>query len=319
MNYCEYTNFARHSQSGNNVSSVTSTLGELLNDNLLKTVDLESYRILILSAPMPKQVRLETNYTLNCDAKLKQESMAMEVTSELLRCSSVPDTHRKDTYFSDLMLHCFRAYQSTGASASGLKHFLTSLLHSILAKEKFMRFSPDAMFDLWSVVAKNRGPMSVELSKQLEHRLSTLFTLADGQGSWAVYRRICSLSPTVFVNIWLNLQLETGGLNNENGCSLLQSVLQYDCSQFSCLLHLFASISSNGRLAKLWESGYLDSIAATFVQQSNQQNDARAIIADTSFAEVASMIGRRFLVLLGRKVSDFSMLDLSMVSVLALF
>ncbi len=72
-------------------------------------------------------------------------------------------------------------------------------------------------------------------------------------------------------------------------------------------------------MTKLWESGYLDSIAATFVQQSNQQNDARVIIADTSFAEVASMIGRRFLVLLGRKVSDFSMLDLSMVSVLALF
>jgi hypothetical protein len=258
---------------------------------------------LMNSALMSKEFSSEKEYLLNCAGSSKPSSIALEVTSELLRCSLVP-TRLDGTFVSDLILHCCHAFQSKDERTLGLKHFLVVLLHALITNEKFVGFSPTTVFDLWSAVASNlSSKMTIEFSIQLERILSALFMADDGQGAWAIYQRICSSSPTAFTDRWLNVQLEKGEVNFEHGCFLLQSVLEYDCSQFACLLNLFTSVGSDDRTTTLWERGRLDTIAATFVLQTKKQN-AKSIIADASFADVLSNISRRFLALLCNKVSE---------------
>jgi hypothetical protein len=286
------------------MSSVATRLEELLNSNVCEIIDSEGYMTLLLSASMSKMFSFETEHLLKYAPLSKPSSIAMKVSSELVRCSFVP-THRDLTFVSELMSHCFHAIQSKDERTFSLKNFLVALLHAFYENEKFVGLSPDAMFDLWSALARNfEHVMTAELSTRLESILSSLFSAEDGQGAWIVYQRICSLSPTMFAEIWLNIQLETVKVNHVHGHSLLRSVLEYDCSQFSCLLNLFTSIGSDGKVATLWDSGRLDTVAATFVIQTNKQRDAKSLIADASFAEVTSTISRRFMALLISKVRE---------------
>ena len=256
---------------------------------------------------MSKELSFET--VLNCVALSKPAPIGMELTSELLGCSVVL-THRDSTFGSDLVSHCFHAFQSNDDRTADLRHFLIVVLHAIFANdEKSVGPSPGAMFDLWSSVARNvTDTMRVEFCIRLEYILSALFKVDEGNGAWVVYQRICKLSPTKFAEIWLNVQLQKGESKYESECSLLRSVLEYDCSQFSCLLSMFARIGSDYKMTTLWDSGSLDTITAAFVVQTNKQKDAKSIIANASFAEIAPTICSRFMALLSNKVSECKML-----------
>lgn len=279
----------------------------MYNSHSRKTAEMETIIILLLSAPMTKEFDVEISDLLNRDAKIKPDSIAMEVSSALLRCSLVRTNH-ESSFISDVLRFCADAFKSTDPHTSGLKHFLLMILmHTIPAKEKAASFSlpPGAMFDLWAILAGNpTTEMSVKICLRLESCLSALFGATCGRGAWVVYQRVCSITPKVFVNLWLN-SLEKVEASYDYTSSLLQSVLKYDCSQFYCLSSLFISIVNDSKIAKLWDSGALDAAAATFVLQTYKQKAAKEIIAHSSWADVASIVGRKFLALLVRKVSAY--------------
>lgn len=269
--------------------------------------------VLLLSSSLSKTFSFETEFSLNCVTLSKPSSIAMEVTSELMRCL-VP-TSRDVKFISDLISRCVYAFHLEDERTVDLKNFLITLLHTIYEKGQFMGFEPDAIFDLWLASASNlANALTVEFSIRLECILSALFSAEDGQGAWAVYQQVCSLSPTTFMELWLNIQLKKGTVNTEDGYSLLRSVVEYDCSQFSCLLNLYSSIGYDEKVTTLWDSGILDSVTAAFVTQSSTQRGAKAIIADASFIDVASTISRRFIALLNNKVRECKILDGRLVS-----
>lgn len=290
----------------------------MFNSNVCNTTDAESYMVMLLSSSLSKTFSFETEFLLNCVTLSKPSSIAMEVTSELMRCL-VP-TSRDVKFVSDLMSHCVYAFQMEDERTADLKNFLITLLHTIHEKGKFMGFEPGAIFDLWLALASNpTNALTVEFSIRLECILSALFSAEDGQGAWNVFQQLCRLSPTTFMELWLNIQLKKGKVNSEDGYSLLRSVLEYDCSQFSCLLNLYTSIGYDDKVTTLWESGVLDSVTAAFVTQSSMQEGAKSIIADASFIDVASTISRRFIALLNNKVRECKILDGRLVSLERLF
>jgi hypothetical protein len=282
-----------------------SRLGLMINSHFFKTAETETIILLVLSAPRTKKFDVKISDLLNRYDKIKSESIAMEVVSALLICSLVGSNH-ESAFISEVLRFCNDAFKSTDHCTSNLQHFLLMILmRAMPVKEKSPSFPflPGAIFDLWATIAGNlTSNMSVKNCFRLENWLSTLFgTPTCGHGAWIVYQRVCRITPKVFVDLWLNT-IEAKE-SYDYTTSLLQSVLIYDCSQFSCLSSLFTSIANNSKMAKLWDSGALDAVAATFVLQTNKQKAAKEIIESSPWAEMASIVGRRFLVQLARNVS----------------
>jgi hypothetical protein len=270
-----------------------------------KSAEMETIIIILLSAPATKELDVEISDLLNRNSNIKPESIAMQVVSALLRCSLARANH-ESTFLSDVLRFCSDAFKSTDPHISGLKHFLLMILmHVMPAEEKSTSFSfpPGAMFDLWAAIAVNLTTMmSVKICHRLEYCLSAFFGATCGQGAWVVYQKVCSMTPKVFVTLWLNT-VEKADANDHYTASLLQSVLDYDCSQFCCLSSLFANIANDPNMTKLWDGGALDAAAAAFVLQTYKQKAAKEIHAHSSWAEAVAIIGRKFLDLLVRKVS----------------
>ena len=270
--------------------------------------------VLLLSAARSKRFGFEGKALLHRDDKMKPESIGMGVVSELLRCSLVPDNDEEGTFITDVWRYCSSALRSDEVHTSGLRDFLLMiLLHTMSAKENSKNsspFPPGAMFDLWASVAGNlTTKLAVEFCLRLEDCLAALFDAMDGQRTWAVYQRVCSLTPQVFVNLCMNTLCKRRESGDDNESTLLTPMLEYDCSNFSCLSTLFASIDADARMVKLWDCGDLDLVAAAFVLQTHKQKGASTIIATEPFPQVASIIGRRFLAIFSQKVSYCTTLD----------
>jgi hypothetical protein len=293
-----------------NVSGIASRLGFMFNSHFFKTAETETIVLLALSAPTTRQNGVEIFDLLNRYDKIKPESIAMEVASALLR-SSLVEVNHESAFLSDVLRFCNDAFKLNVPHTSNLKHFLLMILiHVMPVKEKSTSFPflSGAIFDLWTTIAGNlTSNMSIKICLRLENWLSTLFVTSTCEhGAWIVYQRVCRMTPKVFVNLWLN----TIDAKESSECtaSLLQSVLIYDCSQFCCIPSLFTSIANDSKMAKLWDSGALDAVAATFVLQTNKQKAAKDIITSSSWAEMASIVGRRFLVQLAKTVSAYEMM-----------
>ncbi|KAL3807850.1 hypothetical protein ACHAXA_009878 [Cyclostephanos tholiformis] len=290
-----------------NVSGIASRLGFMFNSHFFKTAETETIVLLALSAPTTRQNGVEIFDLLNRYDKIKPESIAMEVASALLR-SSLVEVNHESAFLSDVLRFCNDAFKLNVPHTSNLKHFLLMILiHVMPVKEKSTSFPflSGAIFDLWTTIAGNlTSNMSIKICLRLENWLSTLFVTSTCEhGAWIVYhQRVCRMTPKVFVNLWLN----TIDAKESSECtaSLLQSVLIYDCSQFCCIPSLFTSIANDSKMAKLWDSGALDAVAATFVLQTNKQKAAKDIITSSSWAEMASIVGRRFLVQLAKTDQD---------------
>ena len=84
--------------------------------------------------------------------------------------------------------------------------------------------------------------------------------------------------------------------------TLLSAVLRYDCSKFSCLATLLSHPPNNDSFMKLWNSGHLDNIVASFILQMKAQKITMEISTNT--------IGERFIALLDEEVSVYCLLTL---------
>lgn len=281
-------------------------LGLMINSQFHKTAETETIILLILSAPRTKKLYLKISGLLSRYDNIKSESVAMEVVSALLRFSLVGAPH-ESAFVSDVLRFCNDAFKSPDHYTSNLKHFLLMILmRAIPVNEKSSSspFLPGEIFDLWATLAGNlTSNMSVKICIRLENWLSTLFgeTPACVYGAWIVYQRVCRMTPKVFVDLWLNT-IEAKE-SYDHTTSLLQSLLIYDCSLFCCLPSLFTCIANNSKMAKLWDNGALDATTATFVLQTIKQKAAKNIFESSLWAEMASIVGRRFLVQLARNVS----------------
>jgi len=227
--------------------------------------------------------------------------MTMGVVSELLRCTLVPESIDKGTFTADIWRYCSSALQSNKArKISGLRDFLLLILLSTMpikgnSKEP-ASFPAGEMFDLWALVAGQlENKLAVEFCLRLEDSLAALFDETDGLRTWRVYRRVCSLIPQVFINLWMKTVLKSVEVGVDVKSALLPSILEYDCSNFSFLSNLFQNINADAEMANMWECGHLDELASTFVLQTFKQKDANKIIATEHFQEAGIMIGRRFL------------------------
>ena len=205
---------------------------------------------------------------------------------------------------------CVGAFKSSDPRTSSLKQFLMMILmHTIHNSEESAPFTyrPDVIFDLWAAIAGNSTTdMSVKICHQLEDYLSALFGSKCGHGAWIVYERVVSITPADFVKLWLNTR-ERVESNNDEATSLLGVVLKYDCSQFSCLACSFSSINDervntchNSVMAKLWDSGSLDAVVATFVLQANKQGTIDNFFNEDSWW--VDIVGKKFIALLVSKV-----------------
>lgn len=267
---------------------------------------MQTTMILLLSATRSKRFDLRVKSLLDCDNTTEADTMGMGVVSELLRCSTI---QQDNPLIADIWRYSSSALQSNDTCTSSLRDFLLMIMmHTMPAKHNSKQSSPFTqgdMFDLWSLIAGNlTSGLSVEFCLQLEDCLAALFETMDGQGTWDVYQRVCRLTPKVFVNLSLNTLRERKDPGSDSGSTLLQSVLAYDCTNFSCLSSLFASIDTDSKMVKLWDSGRLDLTAATFVIQTYKQKGASETITSEFFAEAAGLIGRRFLSLLSQQVSN---------------
>jgi len=289
-------------ETGDNVSGVVSRLAALFNTHSLKSADMESTMILLLSAARSNLIDFEVKSLLGCDDTMKAGSVGMAVVSELLRCSVVPANREGKPFIVDVWRYCSSALQSN-YDTSGLRDFLLMIMmHTMPDKTDSKVTSPfplGEMFDLWALMAgKLTDKLALDFCLRLEDYLASLFRMKDGQGTWAVYQRVCSLTPKVFVDLFLNTLQEREESDYDGGATLLQSMLEYDCSGFSCLSNLFGSMEADAKLEKLWDGGHLDLTAATFILQTVKQKGACDIVASAYFAEAAGVIGRRFLDLL---------------------
>lgn len=271
----------------------------------LNLEDMESVIAMLLSAASAKQFGFDFKQLSNFGDEAQPSSIGMKVASELLKCSMIP-SDRGGTFLTDVWKYCSSALQSNEVCMPALRDFLMIVLLNTMPAENISSpFPPGAMFDLWALVAGNVATkLAAQFCHRLEVSLAALFEAIDGQGTWSVYRRVCSMTPLVFVNLCLNSLLKRDEFINDSDCSLLPSVLKYDCSSFICLTSLLASIDTDSSMSTSWDSGRLDGIAATFVMETSKQKEANKIIAAQSFADAAQVIGRRFLILLAQKVSD---------------
>ena len=281
--------------------------------------DMESNMLLLLSAvTRSKQSRSEES-VLDCDAGTtnNESTTSMKLVSELLRCSLIP-TKYPSTFTADICKFCLDALQSKNAEA-GFKGFLLFvLLHILPSTDDDLSISssslpPGTMLDLWATLAGNlSSKVAVECCLRLEDCLIATFDGMTGQGAWDVYQRILhNLTPQLFVDLsWKTVQERAVHENvrdtvriRESSQSFLRSILEYDCSEFSNLSSLFASMGKDAKLVKIWECGCLDAVAATFMLQSYKQKGAKAVIKNESFGDAASVIGKRFATLLKDHVS----------------
>lgn len=283
-------------QTGDDVAGVISRLGLLYNTNDCKTAELETIVLMLLSSPTIGKYTTEMTDFLTYDAKLKQRSIAMGVASALLRCSLIRASH-ESTFMVNVWRYCIAAFKSSDSSISSLKQFLMLILmHTINNGEESTPFiyPPDVMFDLWAAIAGNAATdMSVKICHRLENRLSALLGSKCGHGAWIVYQRVISITPTIFVQLWLNTRERTES-NYDDTTSLLEVVLEYDCSQFSCLACLY------DELLDTYHSGTVDAVAATFVLQANKQGSIDNFMnIDSCWVDI---VGKKFIVLLVSKV-----------------
>jgi hypothetical protein len=296
-------------QRGDDVAGVISRLRLLYDTNICKTADMETIVVMLLSSPTIGKYTAEITNLLTCDAKLKQSSIAMGVASALLRCSLSGASH-ESTFMVDVWRFCVAAFKSSDLSISSLKQFLMFLLmHTIHNGEESTPFTypPDVMFDLWAAIAgSSTNDMSVKICHRLENCLSALFESECGHGAWIVHQRVISITPTNFVKLWLNTR-ERAESNYDETTSLLEVVLEYDCSQFSCLACSFASINDelvdtchNSVMAKLLDSGALNAVAATFVLQANKQGSIDNFMNIDS--RWVAIVGKKFIALLVSEV-----------------
>ena len=282
--------------------------------------DMESNMLLLLSAVTrrAKQSRLEASVS-DCDAGTTNESTtSMKLVSELLRCSLIP-TNCSSTFTTDICKFCLDALQPNNAEANFKDFLLLILLHILPSKDDDLSTSssslpPGTMLDLWATLAGNLSTkVAVECCLRLEDCLIATFDGMIGQGAWDVYQRILhNLTPQVFVDLCVKTVQERAVPENardtvrirESSQSLLRSILEYDCSEFSYLSSLFASMGKDLKMVKIWKRGCLDAVAATFMLQSYKQRGAKAVTENESFVDAASVIGKRFATLLKDHVSE---------------
>ena len=280
-----------------------SWLVAIYNSNYLNFVEKESIAILLVAAPKSSLCCLDSELKalLNSNDRIKRDSFSRLVVSELLRCSLVPETDGVSTFFTDIWRHCSRVLQPDVAHI-GPKDFLYMvLLHTLPDRELSnnpSQFPSAVMLDLWVLLAGNlTTKLATKCCLRLEDHLAKLFKAMDAS-TWTLYQRVCSLTPHVFVNLCIETLLKRKEFSNCHSSHLLSSVLEYDCSNFSCLIRMFTSIDSDDRMAELWNRGWLDQVAATFVLQTSKQPGARGMVATQPFVLVAGIIARRFLTLL---------------------
>ena len=287
-------------------SDVVAPLSAIVNSDALNPADRKIILFILQSASKSRQLSPKFKAL-----KMTAESTSMGVVSDMMCCTS-STSHNNTTFTNDIWQYCLNALQSD-TSPSSLRDFLLKvLLHTMPAKENFIdcTYPPEAVFDLWALVAGNLGTKLA--AKQLVHRcclslegiLSTLFTSADAEGMWAVHQRVCALTPHDVVDLCLDSMPLKDETDTES--RLLPSLLEYDCSNFSGLTSIFSGIDPKYptlKMEELWNSGHLDDIAATFVTQACKQKSASNIIETESFARSASVIGKRFLTLLSQQVS----------------
>ena len=248
---------------------------------------------------------------LDCPNETKRNLVSYGLVRELLQCSARSTTNAKSSIANVWRLSS-NLLQSDNENISNLRDFLLKIMmHTIPDKnglESSSPLPPDEMFGLWSTVAKKLPTkLAVDFCLQLEDCIAAYFNEGnDGHQAWTVYQKICKLSPDTFVDLFmktLSRRIESIGAGEP---SLLSCVLEYDCSNFSCLADFFMKIHSDKVMIKLWTGGQLDHIAITFVLQACKQKSANDIIAGVSFAKAAEIFGKRFLTLLTTQVSDWA-------------
>lgn len=281
-------------ENGDHISENISMLLPMFKTSSNNTDEMESNLILLLAAARSKRPELEVKSMIECDETTTEEP---RLISELLRCSLISGKFEA-SFINGICNYCLRAFQSVDTDTS-LKDFLLTILLYTLPSKDGVGPSPGALFDLWAAIAGDlSNKTQVECCFRLEDCLVSTFNSIDGQGCWAVYQRICDLTPEVFVDLWVKTMLKRDN-PGDFGRSILQSVIEYDCSEFSCLSSLF---TANGtRIATLWNSGFLDDVAAAFVLQICKQKDSKAIMDNKPFKDAAVNIGLRFLALLANE------------------
>lgn len=269
--------------------------------------------LLLLSGAKSRGFGDKTAPLLESDAKTKPESMGLGVASAVLR-SSLVHTNSEGTFIAEVWRYCSEAFKSDDVSSTLRDFLLVILLHTMPSEESRMSsyIPPGTIFDLWADVARDlTSKVAVEFCVRLEHCLAETFNDVNGQGSWAIYQRVCKLTPPDFVDLWLNVMMKRDGSSNGGRSCLLLSVLGYDCSEFSCVSSMLASINTDENVASLWDAGRLDKVAATFVLQAFKHESGNERVVNPSFSKVASIISKRFLALLSQKVSHFHGSELS--------
>ncbi|KAL7554426.1 hypothetical protein ACHAWF_017849 [Thalassiosira exigua] len=255
--------------------------------------------LLLLSVPRHNQIAFGVDETM----EPKPTNMFV---SELLWCT-FNQYHSRKTHTSNLWGICSSALKSFDSHSTAMREFvLAFLLHAMPAKEKYTSshpYPPDAMFDLWALLANGdlNAKYALELCIRLEDCLAMLFEIDDGHGTWSVYQKVCSISPETFADHCFAVLLQREKSHVDCQCTLLPSVLKYDCSKFSRLTSLITSIGTNTIVKRLWESGRLDVITATFVLQACSQQGAHEISDSKCFSDAALVIGQRISTMLSKR------------------
>ena len=296
------------------MSKDISMLTAMFNSQTLKSADVESNLILLMTAAKQSGL-VEVGTSLSNRHAESTKAVSVDLVSELLRSSLNPGKN-ESTFVDHICKYCLSAFKSNDTTDSRLKDLLlTLLLNILLSKDDTSSPSipPEMMFDLWAGIAEVEGEglnadyeSTVELSKKcclrLEECLVGIFNAKDGQGAWVVYQQVCSLTPKKFWDMWLAI-VQNADERPSYGISLLQSLLEYDCSQFSFLSSVFIKLDTRTpHMKKFFSDNRLDAVRATFVLQACKQKDCSAVLEDESFVKAANIIGKSLMTcLLGER------------------
>ena len=221
-------------------------------------------------------------------------SVELELACAILQLSAQPEC------VNVVLKHAVIAVQHENRK---LRDFLLEILVGMTENEMCHGFSPGAMIYLWASLADHLDMKLVaKLFMPVEDKLSHLFSTYDDQGKWIVYQHIVK-DPELFIGRCLRTMEKMMRQHNTEvaaGC-LLSSILTYDCSEFTSLAKILANIEHDNEYTTLWNSGQLDLIACTFLEQTQNQC-VDEITSQPFYSKALSVIGKRLTFLLEQKV-----------------
>lgn len=313
---CETTHFDYYFQTNDPSIANAATLIE----TSLESKDLSSVSVSLLSNLPQKDIKTVPPMVVEKESKeIEMTRAILQLSSPLNGISDIINEVVKLTQeafysencsdslsFADQMCNKISTPTPTmtrkRSSPQGVLEFTSALLQitmqSAAGANSTVVISPASAFALWSELSEHLHiDCAVKLCHRLEDFMSQIFSNGDEQAQWELYQIVAKTTPDWVIKKWLQTTKMRASsvesdLQHSTQC-FLDAILAYDCSEFACVARVLSGIENDTELVTLWTDGHLDTLASTFLIQTQSQLNGRGYTDDAVYRGALSVIGNR--------------------------